>query len=307
MLALLVLSIVSRLVPEPRLLARLVLTLGALSAYEALFCLNLRATPGKLATGLRVAELDRATIDPVNAWWRGLITTVATLALVLVPSAVGVMTDSAAGFAVGAVVVGIAGGYALTIATFPSRRGIADRVADTIVVPFEAPEVVTRSMVQAEDEARRPRPVTAWGPVASVDARRRARAVRLDASPALVVVLVAVILAWTFEQRALALLLAAVWAALFVADEVRAIARDGGTVGHRREGLAVLDEATGEAPGRTAAFARSFTLAVFWLFPPLLPVLLAWVQLSPTGRGPHDLVAGTVVVEVPVGPSEGGA
>lgn len=301
-----VLYIVGRLVPEPRLLARLAITLGALSAYEALFCVNLRATPGKLATGLRVAELDRAVIDPVSAWTRGLVTTIATLALVLVPSAVGVMTDSGAGFVVGAVVVAIAGGYALTIATFPSRRGIADRIAGTIVVPFEAPDVVTRAMVEAEDEAAKPRPLTAWGPVATVDARRRARAVRLDESPVLVVGLVAVILAWTFEQQWLALALAAGWAALFVADEVRAVARDAGTVGHRREGLAVLDESTGEAPGRAAAFARAVTLAVFWLFPPLLPVLLMWVQLSTTGRGPHDLVAGTVVVEVPSPAGPGG-
>lgn len=297
MLAVVVLYLVGRIIPEPRLLARLVVTLGALSAYEALFCLTLRATPGKLATGLRVAELDRVDMDQVTAWTRGLVTTIATLAIVLVPSALGVMSDSVEGLGVGALVVGIAGGYALSVATFPSRRGMADRIAGTIVVPFEAPDLITRAEVEAE--AVKARPVTAWGPVAEVEARRRARAVRLDESPLLVVGVVVVILAWTLGQTAIGIVVAAAWAALFVADEVRAIARDAGTVGHRREGLAVVDEATGEAPGRAAAFARAITLAVFWLFPPLLPVLVIWVQLSPSGRGPHDLVAGTVVVESP--------
>ena len=46
---------ISRIVPEPRLLARMVLMMGAMTAYEALFTIHLRATPGKLATGLRVA------------------------------------------------------------------------------------------------------------------------------------------------------------------------------------------------------------------------------------------------------------
>ncbi len=299
-LSLLILYIITRLVPAPRLLARLALGLGALAAYEALFALALRATPGKLATGLRVAELDRAVTEPITAWTRGLVTTIATLSIVLVPAALGVMTDSGVGLVVGSTVLAIAGGCALAVVTFPSRRGIADRIAGTIVVPFEAPEVVTRAAVDAEDEATRPRPLTAWGPVALPDARRRARISRLDDAPLLVVVLVAVTLAWTFDQVALAIGLATVWAALFVLDETRAIARDGGTVGHRREGLAVLDESTGEAPTRGAALARSITLAVFWLFPPLLVVLALWLQLARSGRGPHDLVAGTVVVDDPL-------
>jgi len=299
-LALLVLYIITRLVPAPRLLARMTLGLGALSAYEALFVLSLRATPGKLATGLRVAELDRTLVDQTSAWIRGVVTTIATLSIILVPAALGVMTDSGAGFALGATVIAIAGGYAMTVVTFPSRRGIADRIAGTIVVPFEAPELITRAALDAEDEAARPRPITAWGPVAQVDARRRARIGRLDDSPLLVAVLVAVTLAWTFDQVALAIGLAVAFAVVFVIDETRAIARDGSTVGHRREGLAVVDESTGEAPSRGAALARAVTLAVFWLFPPLLVVLALWMQLAPSGRAPHDLVAGTVVVEDPL-------
>ncbi|HEX7130929.1 MAG TPA: RDD family protein, partial [Iamia sp.] len=290
------LYIVTRIVPAPRLLARMVLGLGAITAAEALFVLQLRATPGKLATGLRVAELDRARIDQTTAWTRGLVTTIASLAVILALPAMAVMTRSPAGFVVGGMVVAIAGGYGLGVVAFPSRRGVADRIAGTIVVPFEAPDLITRADVEAEDEVTRPRPVTPWGPVAAIDARRRARAGRLDDSPLLLVTLVAVTVAWTFDAVPAAIALAALFAVVLVIDETARIGRDGGTSGHRREGLAVLDEATGEAPGRTASIARAVTLAVFWLFPPLLVLLALWVQLSPTGRGPHDLVAGTVVV-----------
>lgn len=278
----------------------MVVGFGAMSAFEALFVQHLRATPGKMATGLRVAELDRARIDQTTAWVRGVVTAIGSLAVILSPVAAGVMATSGASFGTGAVVLAIAFGYALTVISFPSRRSIADRIAGTIVVPFEAPEVVTRADVDAEDEASRSRPVTAWGPVATLDARRRARAARLDDSPLLLVSLVAVTMAWTFDAVPEAIALTSLFAVLLVVDEATRIGRDGGTSGHRREGLAVIDEETGEAPGRGAAMARSITLAVFWLVPPLLVVLALWVQLSPAGRGPHDLVAGTVVIEDPM-------
>lgn len=297
-LALLLLYLVTRFVPAGRLLGRLALGLGVLSAYEALFVLQLRATPGKLATSLRVAQLDRAGVDPIAAWTRGAATSVGTLALVVLPVAVGVMTDSGPGLVLGGVVVAVAGGFALSVAAFPLRRGVADRMADTMVVPFEAPEMVLRSSVDAATDAERPRPQTAWGPVASLDARRRARAARLDDAPLLVVGLVAVILAWTFDRPVLAVALSCAWIVAFAADEAWRVARDGGTSGHRREGLAVVDEVTGEAPTTGRSLARAATLAVFWLFPPLLPVLWVWMQVTPAGRGPHDLVAGTVVVQV---------
>jgi uncharacterized RDD family membrane protein YckC len=280
-------------------LARLALGFGAMAAYEALFVQYLRATPGKLAAGLRVAELDRVVVDQTTAWIRGVVTSIGSLAVILSPVAAGAMARSGAGFGTGSVVIAIAGGYVLGVVTFPSRRGVADRIAGTIVVPFEAPELITRADVDAEDEATRPRPVTPWGPVATIEARRRARAARLDDSPLLVLALVAVTVAWTFDAVPIAIGLAVAFGILLVLDEATRIGRDGGTSGHRREGLAVLDEETGEAPSRGAALARAVTLAVFWLFPPLLVVLALWVQLSPAGRGPHDLVAGTVVVEVP--------
>lgn len=293
------LYVVGRFVPDERVLGRLALGLGALSAYEAFFVGQLRATPGKLATSLRVAELDRERIDPLTAWTRGAVTTVGTLAVVVTPAAVGVMADSGAGFLLGGIVVGLAGGYALSVATFPLRRGAADRVAGTIVVPFEAPAIITSDSVAAGSEAERPRPMTAWGPVATNDARRRARAARLDDAPVLVVLLVAALLAWTAGATVLAIVIACAWGAAVVVDETWRIARDGGTTGHRREGLVVVDEGTGEAPTCGRSAARAVVLAVFWLFPPLVPVLWLWMQLTRSGRGPHDLVAGTVVIAPP--------
>ncbi len=297
-LDLLVLWVVFRVVPGDRLLGRLVVGFAALTAYEALFVLQLRATPGKLATGLRVAEVGRPVIDQVTAWLRGALTTVGTLAVVVTPMALSVMVDSGEGLVLGGIVIAVAAGSFLSIATAPLRRGVADRAAGTIVVPFEAPEVITREAVAAETETSRPRPLTPWGPVATNLARRRARAARLDDSPVLVVVLVATLMAWTVDQPALAIALAVAWVVCLVVDETWRVARDGGTAGHRREGLVVLDESTGEAPARGRAGARAVVLAVFWLFPPLLPVLWVWMQMTRTGRGPHDLVAGTVVVDV---------
>lgn len=295
-LGLLILWIITRFVSGDRLLGRLVLGFGALSAYEALFVLQLRATPGKLATALRVAELDRDSTDVVTAWIRGALTTVATLAVVMTPAALTVMADSTTGFVLGAVVVMAAGGAALSITAAPLRRGAADRMAGTIVVPFEAPAVIASAAVINAADEERPPAQTPWGPVATNLARRRARHARLDDSPLLVVVLVATLMAWTVDQVALAVALAIAWIVILMGDETWRIAREGATAGHRREGLVVLDEATGEAPTAGRAAARSVVLAVFWLFPPLLPVLWAWMRTSSSGRGPHDLVAGTVVV-----------
>lgn len=328
-LALLVLFVIGRFVPADRVLARLVLGLGAITAYEALFVAHLKATPGKLASAVRVAELDRAGVDATTAWIRGLLTAVATVVLILaavpgflagtgglLPAALRIIFESGAGLVLGGSVLVLAGAAVLSVAASPLHRGAVDRFVGTMVVPFEAPEVMASSDVDRRSEAHRPRRATAWGPVSPPDARRRARLARLDDAPLLVVGLVAVLLAWALDPSTLlhlagvrvpvaAVVLTAAWAVLVVIDETWRIARDAGTAGHRREGLAVVDESTGEAPAVRRALARSVVLAVFWLFPPLLPVLVAWVELSRSGQGPHDLVAGTVVVERPTATADG--
>lgn len=319
-LALLVLFLVGQAVPADRPLARLVLGVGALVVGEALFVLHLRATPGKMASGVRVAALDRARIAPVAAWTRAVATTAGSVALLLsivpgvlagttgfLPPALRLAASSDAGLLVGGTVLLVAAAAVVGIVVAPFHRGFADRVAGTVVVPFEAPELVTAEEVGATPAART---LTAWGPVSDPAARRRARADRLDDAPLLVVLLAAVILAWALDPTtlfvladlrvpAVATMLALTWSVVLLVDETWRIAREAGTAGHRREGLVVVDRSTGEAPSVRRSFVRALVLTSCWLLPPLLVVLLVWVALSPTGRGPHDRLAGTVVVERP--------
>ena len=78
--------------------------------------------------------------------------------------------------------------------------------------------MITRAEAEPDGPSGRTPATTAWGPVATPEARRRARAARLDDSPALVVGLVVVLLAWTFGGGALAIALFAAWLVLFVVD-----------------------------------------------------------------------------------------
>lgn len=319
-LALLVLFLVGQAVPADRPLARLVLGAGALVVAEALFVLRLRATPGKLASAVRVAALDRARIAPPAAWIRAVITTAGSVALLLslvpgvlagttgfLPPALRLAASSDAGLLVGGSVLLVASCAVIGVVIGPFHRGLADRAADTVVVPFEAPELIRSDEVGATAAARA---LTAWGLVADAAARRRARADRLDDAPLLVVGLAAVILAWALDPTTLLVVaglripvvagaLALAWSVVLVVDETWRISREAGTAGHHREGLVVVARATGEAPPTRRSFVRALVLAACGLLPPLLVVLLLWVALSPTGRGPHDLLAGTVVVERP--------
>ena len=219
------------------------------------------------------------------------------------PAALAVMGDSASSFVVGSIVVMVAGGFFLSVSTAPLRRGAADRIADTIVVPFEAPDLITSRSVDVESEATRPRPRTPWGPVATNAERRRGRTARLDDSPVLVLLLVATLMAWTVDQAPLAIALAVIW---IVRLRGRRDLAHRPRRGHRRPpargpGGRRREHRRGPgAAGRSAA--RAMVLAVFWLFPPLLPVFWLWMQMAKTGRGPHDLVAGTVVVAPGDGP-----
>lgn len=321
-LALLLLFLIGWAVPADRPLARLVLGVGALVVAEALFVLHLRATPGKLASGIRVAALDRVRIDPAGAWTRAVITSAGSIALLLsvvpgvlvgttgfLPPALRLAVSGDAGLLVGGSVLTVAAAAVTSVAAAPFHRGFADRAAGTVVVPFEAPELIRAEEVGATQSSA---PVTAWGPVADPAARRRARVDRLDDAPLLVVGLAAVILAWALDPTTLlvvsdlrmpvvATVLAVAWAVVLVVDETWRVAREAGTAGHHREGLVVVDRATGEAPSPRRSFVRAVVLTLCWLVPPLLVLLLLWVSVSATGRGPHDRLAGTVVLERPGG------
>ncbi len=281
---------------DSRPLAVLAVALVAIAAYEALFADAVGSTPGKMATSLRITSVGRASLDQIDAWRRGVATAIATVAILSIPTALDLVVSSASGLLVAMLVLGIAATAILSTSTSPIRRGAIDRFAGTVVLHVEAPGVLSAADIESRDGGGTPVVVTRWGPVASLGLRLRARTSRLDDSPALVLGLVAVLLLWSSGLLPLALGATVAWIILWIVDETWRLGRLGGTAGHRREGLAVVDEETGEAPDPPRAAARAVTLAIFSFFPPLVPVLLLWMRMSPAGRGPHDLVAGTVVV-----------
>ena len=54
---------------------------------------------------------------------------------------------------------------------------------------------------------------------------------------------------------------------------------------------------TGEVPTRSRAILRAVVLAPLLYVPPLQLLLAFWVRASSLHRGPHDLLANTIVVE----------
>lgn len=281
---------------DSRPLAVLLVAGVVLSAYEAVFCHMVGSTPGKLATSLRVTSVGRDRIDQTDAWRRGGATAVATLAILAIPQALSLVISSAGGLMVGTAVLVIAAAATSSTFTSPVRRGIIDGFAGTVVVHVEAPGVLSDDDLAAREGLASAVVTTPWGPVASQQARIRARTARLDDSPALVVGLVGVLLLWSSGRTQPAVAATLAWVILWVADETWRICRLGATTGHLRHGLRVVDEDTGEAPAPSRSLARAVTLAIFSFVPPLLLVLLLWVRMSPAGRGPHDLVAGTLVI-----------
>lgn len=318
-------------VSSDRFLARIVVGLLAVTAYEAGFVATGGATPGKLIAGIRVAELGHPTVAPATAAKRGFLVAVSMLLLVTSPIlliAAVVTASSAGGGAVvaGAMVVAAAVGVVVSVLASPLRRGFPDRVAGTFVVDRGAPAVVTPADLPGYLDSRHPATATPWGPAASFDQRRRARASRLDGAPVLVLALLAVAFVGSAGAVPGELLvgLAVAWVILFVADETWRISRYGGTGGHRRFGLAVVDIGTGEPPAPARALLRAVLIAFpLYVLPatvlgcaavsedrPLMLVpagtamlLLAgwvlWARSATAGRSLHDVAARTVVVAPP--------
>ncbi|CAN5859380.1 hypothetical protein BH24ACT3_BH24ACT3_04170 [soil metagenome] len=263
-----------------RPLANLFCALVALALYEAAFVATLGATTGKLATGLRVVELDRdgGGVSTSTAVRRGLA--VGALGLTLVPGVAAIVSASLS----------------------PLGRGFHDRSNRTFVVRARTGPVATAELVGYA--VREQPPIwSAHGPLASFASRRRARASRLDDAPILVVALIAMMAALELGGLRALLLTTALWLVLFVVDETWRISRFGATAGHRREGLIVVDRRTGQPPGQGRALARALVLAPLLYIPPLQGILALWVVISDANRGPHDLVGGTVVVVVAAEPA----
>ncbi|MCU1351725.1 MAG: hypothetical protein JWM05_934, partial [Acidimicrobiales bacterium] len=258
------------------------LVIMVLTAYETTLVAAFGATPGKLALGLRVAQLDRVGRPaPVAAFRRSLITSTLTA----LP------------------VVGWAG-WVMSSTMSPLRRGVADRAGGTIVVRRGAPQPLATASLPGYADAQDVPRMSPLGRVADLEDRRRARLRRLGDAPLLVLAMTALIgvAALPTSRLGIILISSTLWLVAFLVDETWRISRVGATAGHRQAGLVVRSIDTGEPPTPGRAFARAlvlgFTLYVPLLWP-LLAVSLIRMKSSPTGRALHDLAGRTVVVADP--------
>jgi uncharacterized RDD family membrane protein YckC len=318
------------LVPSTRVLARLTVGFAVAVAYETISVSAMGATPGKQIAGIRVGRLGRAAVDPQAAFRRAMLSAFITLGLAWLPLVVVGNTGSGDGDRLGVGIstslviafVGLCAG--LSALTSPLRRGFADRTAGTVVLDRRAP--ADFGVEQLAERAARHAPVQTnpAGPPASFERRRRSRASRLDDTPMLVLLIVALGFALSVPHLSgwLLGLLALLWEVAFVADETWRICRTGATAGHRRFGLAVVDRRTGEAPGPMQAVTRAILVSLpLYVLPTLtiaafagadrngvvvalgaLAALLTFVWLVVMrfvpGRSFHDFAARTMVVVV---------
>lgn len=311
-----------------RVLARLLMGVLVVAAFEAVFVGSMAATPGKLIAGIRVQELDQRQVTPATAAKRGLIIGFCSLLvfaspLVLLGSVAGSELQRPAAYLLGALVVTMLCGFVASVYGSPLRRGFPDRLSRTFVVDRRAPLSIASEDLAGFIETERPPAITQWGPVATFDQRRRARASRLDNSPLLVLAILAVAFVGSVDGVSGTVLagLGGLWTLLFVLDETWRVSGHGGTGGHLRAGLAVVDVDTGEAPSPGRALVRASLIALpLYVLPGTVLATLAladddgayllvtavagvlllgwliWARAAPEGRSLHDLAAHTVVV-----------
>lgn len=266
---------------EVRPVTVIVLWWAVIVVYETVFTRMVGATLGKLAAGIRVAELDRGGRCTLRAALRR---AAADSALEIVP------------------VLGwlpLLGGLTDTLG-----RGIPDRAGDTIVVRKDAPLPIRRRDLPGYADHLRPPRIGPLGRIAAPDVRLRARFRRLNDSPALVAATGIAALAWTTVLKSVGqvILLVLVWMIVFIVDETVRVARSGATAGHRLAGLVILDARTGAPPSVGRSFLRALVLAISAytvVGVVLLGISLLMMRNGRTGRSLHDLAGGTWVVADP--------
>ncbi len=267
-------TIVSALVPL-RPMLNWTVGLLAVAAYETMCVAAAGATLGKLATGIRIRELDAGStrVSLRSAAERGLMVAFFQCALLPLPLLIGSTVIS------------------------PNRRGFHDRRAHTFVVEKATGPIRTVELARFE-AGERPAPPTPFGPTASIDLRVRARLHRLEGSvPLLVLVTVLLAVVSIFPLFWLVLVVSLAFLVGFVLDEANQVHKRGGTRGHYLAGVRVLDADTGRFPTFGRSLARAVVLSIVYL-PVLQLALWIWVVASPRWRGLHDLAGRTVVVRV---------
>jgi uncharacterized RDD family membrane protein YckC len=266
-----------------KLFTDLFLAAAVITAYEALSCLWLGATPTMRLFGLRVVELDASgrPTGPV-CLRRGVMVAVLTVIPVL--------------------------GWGLWLASMLTDalgRGFPDRVAGSMVVPDAfARSVATKDLAGFADGVRPPR-LTAWGRVGDLDVRFRARLRRLTDSRLMacaIAFLALIVTVPPFATGEMILISSAIWIVVFVAHETWLVHRTGATPGHVMAGLVIISRETGAPPGAGRSFARALVLGLLLYVPLLWPILfvsMSMMRYNDTGRGLHDVAGGTLVVADP--------
>lgn len=259
--------------------------IGAVAAIgvEATLVAATGGTFGHLVTGQRVRRVDGGRVAPGAALGRS----AGTVSLCLLPI-------------VGPVI--LAGSVLLD----PLLRGFHDRQRDLIVVRDRLlGPVDLESLAPIPDIER----CTVFGTVADLNRRRRARAHRLDGQTWLVAGLALVVVAYAVDSESalgewvdgvvstqVFWWAVAAWLIALVVDETVTIHRHGQTPGHRIGDLRVLDMVTGQPPSWPRSLVRALVVTALTTIPPLHLVGAGWLKVSASNRGPHDLLARTVVV-----------
>jgi uncharacterized RDD family membrane protein YckC len=187
----------------------------------------------------------------------------------------------------------------LSIALSPLRRAFHDRSSGTVVVQVGAPARITEADTALWWQPQRAVVMSPWGRVPDLYDRRRARAHRVDGAwwLAAVVMVMTIASVGIADVPNLWLWSTAIWLVAITVDEVWWVTNKGATPGHLHAGYRIVDLATGTTPTRSRALLRAVVVGPLLYIPPLQLVLALWVRASALHRGPHDLIANTVVVE----------
>lgn len=186
-----------------------------------------------------------------------------------------------------------------SIALSPLQRAFHDRLSGTVVVQSGAPAMITTADLSTWWQPGRATVMSPWGRVPDLFERRRARAHRIDGAWWLagLILATAIVSAAADGVKSMWLWATLAWLIAVTIDETRHIAGTGATPGHEHFGFRVVDIGTGEPPTTARAFVRAAVVAPLLYIPPLQLIGALWVHASSLHRGPHDLLAHTIVVE----------